>query len=373
MSVASIQAKGSQLYIVYRMDGKQRWRATNLTDPELAQRLADEVTAVLDCRVRVDAIRTILEEAGQIELPEWRIPITTLWQAYEQAPKPRRTTANTERGKRNHVKAWMEWMAAEHPEVRYVHEVTERLAQEYFRGLVDRGLHAQTRNNARSCLHVTFATLRYEMGLRRNVWDAVPRVEAQHSPKRAFTAKQVGAMYVKAQEREHYTKWPTFWPTAIALAWYTGLRFGDVCTLDWSEVKLDQGVISLIPNKSWRRRRPVVHPIPAEVLPILTGKRSEEGYVWPKVAKAYTIKDSRMFKEFKTICFQCGLKGKDIGFHGLRRAHVTQLRDLAVPVDDIRETVGHAHAVTTDGYSESVEAGRRVAEVMPALTSESGC
>ena len=76
-----------------------------------------------------------------------------------------------------------------------------------------------------------------------------------------------------------------------------------------------------------------------------------------------------MFKEFRTICFQCGLKGKDIGFHGFRRAHVTQLRDLGVAIDDIRETVGHAHAVTTDGYSESVEAGRRVAEVMPSLSA----
>ena len=38
-------------------------------------------------------------------------------------------------------------------------------------------------------------------------------------------------------------------------------------------------------------------------------------------------------------------------------------------VDDIREAVGHAHAVTTDGYSESVEAGRRVAEAMPSLSA----
>ena len=202
-------------------------------------------------------------------------------------------------------------------------------------------------------------------------WDAVPRVEATPNKRHAFTADEVAKLHKAAQGFDAESRWPTFWPAAVALSWYTGLRIGDIATLDWSEIDLDAGLLTVIPEKSWRRGRPVVHPIAAEVLPVLAATTDREGYVWPELAHAYENGGKRVFMEFNSVAWRkpCRMRGKDIGFHGIRRGHVTQLRDLGVALDDIRDTVGHADSATTDGYSESVAAGRRVAEVMPVLVT----
>lgn len=247
-------------------------------------------------------------------------------------------------------------------------EVSPRLAQAYARHLADRGDSAGTRNQKRSAVKTVFDAFVYSTALKQNVWETVPRVEQVSKPKHAFTADEAAKLYKTALTFD--SRWDGFWPAAIALSWYTGLRLGDIATLDWTEIDLDTRMLTVIPNKSWRRRRPVVHPIPAEVFPFLREREDKEGHVWPKLAEGYVrTYDPNVFKEFKQLKKAAGFAGKDYGFHGLRRGHVTQLRDLGVALDDIRETVGHANVATTDMYSDSVAAGRRVAEIMPVLVT----
>lgn len=119
------------LYLVWWQDGRQVWRALGHDDQALAEQEAREVEAVLGARSSEERLRRILEVAGARRVPERRVPVGALWRLYEEQPRPRRITDRTLRAKGNLVAAWLAWMTARHPEVRYLAEVTEAMAAEY--------------------------------------------------------------------------------------------------------------------------------------------------------------------------------------------------------------------------------------------------
>ena len=48
------------------------------------------------------------------------------------------------------------------------------------------------------------------------------------------------------------------WHKLILIGIYTGLRLGDCCGLDWSQISLAQGVIQLVPRKTRRHHQRIV-------------------------------------------------------------------------------------------------------------------
>ena len=48
------------------------------------------------------------------------------------------------------------------------------------------------------------------------------------------------------------------WHKLILIGIYTGLRLGDCCWLDWSQISLAQGVIQLVPRKTRRHHQRIV-------------------------------------------------------------------------------------------------------------------
>ena len=72
------------------------------------------------------------------------------------------------------------------------------------------------------------------------------------------------------------------WHLLILIGIYTGLRLGDCCRLDWSQISLAQGVIQLVPRKTRRHhQRMVTIPIHPALGAALVGQQqaydSKEG------------------------------------------------------------------------------------------------
>ena len=162
-------------YIVYDEGGKQIWRCTGTSDEDLAKDMLREVKAVREGRENEDRLLQLMSRVRGQPVPDRRIPIEHVWQLYESQPKPHRMTDATLRTKKIHVNHWLKWITARHPEVTYLHEVSEGHAAAYFGE--QQGLAGQTRNNRLSALHDVFNVIRVAAGLQRNVWDAIPRVD----------------------------------------------------------------------------------------------------------------------------------------------------------------------------------------------------
>lgn len=362
------------LYLVYRQAGRQVWRALPKEMTRTAARdMARETEALLRGRQATARVEEILSEVGR-PATQVRAPVAELWALYEQAPQPRRQKERTVRSKQALVGAWVRWMAERHPEVVCLHEVTPRLAAKYMGALAH--LAGQTRNNHLSALHDTFATVRVQAGLHENVWEAVQRVERQSVRHEAFTVEQVKKLVRAAQELP--ARVAEFWPAAIALAWHTGLRFGDVCTLDWTEVDLAAGTVTVHPEKGWKGDRVVRFALHADYRAYLeraAAATGQQGFVWPEIADAYRRQAGAvrwLYAEWDALCAKIGIEetrraGRKVwGFHSLRHGFVSASLAGGAALEAVQQAVGHGSPQMTAHYSHNsggIEAGKHV----PAL------
>ena len=371
-------------YIVYDEGGKQVWRCTGTEDRDVASDMLREVQAIREGRANEDRLLQLMSRVRGQPVPDKRIPASHVWRLYEKQPKPRTMAPATLRTKKIHINHWLRWVTAKQPEVKYLHEVTESHAAAYFGDQQE--LAGQTRNNRLSALHDVFKVVRVAAGLQKNVWDAVPRVDKGTVRRAALTVEQVVSLYNAAKDFDG--RMQTFWPAAIAIGFHTGLRWGDVCTLEWCEMRLAEGIIVLVERKKRRSQKDlalVLHPDFMTYVDQAGENWGTDGFVWPKIAQEY-LKDAQhnvrwLITEFNQLCGSVGIRVsrdplegeirkqrvKEVGFHSLRHTFVTQLLDRGVDARKVQLAVGHKNPAMMEHYSHSLEGVRGIAGKLPSL------
>lgn len=73
----------------------------------------------------------------------------------------------------------------------------------------------------------------------------------------------------------------------IVLAAGTGLRKGDLCTLEWASVDFKAGMLRLMPRKTRKHRKEVVVPMAPSVERVLRSANTIGKYVFPEIASLY--------------------------------------------------------------------------------------
>jgi integrase len=390
--MASLQKRPGRrfFYVVYYLRGKngekgrQVWRCTGTENEDLARKVLAEVEAAIEGKYRERKVRDLLAELAVPTMETPHIRIDSLWALYESQPKPRQMSAATARTKRINVNHFVKWVLRAHPELEFLHELSEEVASAYFSS--QRGLVGQTRNNRLSALHDVFRVIRIAAGLQKNIWDAIPRVDKGVVQKSALTLDQVKLLFEKSLEFPSRER--TFWPAAIAIGFHTGLRWGDVVTLEWKEIRLEEGILVLVERKKRRRNKSLALILHEDFLPwlLLAGEKwGRDGYVWPEIAAEY-LRDGQhavrwLLKEFNDLCALAGiqvsrkaLEGenrvndvKEVGYHSFRYTFVTELENRGEDLSTIQKIVGHGSPRMTGSYSYSLAAGLKVKDVLPSL------
>lgn len=181
----------------------------------------------------------------------------------------------------------------------------------------------------------------------------------------------------------------------IALGIGTGLRFGDCCTLRWSEVDLMRGTIERIPHKTAhmvkdKSQAIVKVGIPGflfEMLILLPEERRNGLYVLPEIAEQYfknhTIISNRIQEIFNACGIQTIRRGTgegtgnravvDYGFHSLRYSYITFHAEHGTPQAVIQRNAGHSNPAMTAHYEKiSDAAARKYAEVIDITPTTEG-
>jgi len=131
------------------------------------------------------------------------------------------------------------------------------------------------------------------------------------------------------------------WELPVALAYYCGLRRGEVAHLEWDDVGHDCIVVQAHGDwqpKDYESRR---IPIPGELRPILERWRRPAGRVWDSMP--YNID-----RDWRTWRARHGFS--DVNLHDLRHSYGTHLAAAGVPARKIQEWMGHASITTTEIY-----------------------
>ena len=249
------------------IDGKRYCRSTRTKDRDQAERV----------------LQRFLAPFG---LGEHRLPLADVWLEYVKSPNRNELAKATLDCKRNTWMQFARWMEHFYLPVKDLGGITADMIAEYLVCL-RADLCATTYNNRVCVLREIFHVLAQKAGLEEDPWEGVRlRPDDSHS-RRELTMDELrrlldAAKKVKVKgEGEQRMVSPSFEPEAqdgkyhcttttsnsdstnewhklILIGIYTGLRLGDCCRLDWSQINIAQGVIQLVPRKTRRHHQRMV-------------------------------------------------------------------------------------------------------------------
>jgi len=140
----------------------------------------------------------------------------------------------------------------------------------------------------------------------------------------------------------------------VLVAFYTGLRLGEIVNLIWQNVNLKEGLLTIgsssFQTKSRKQRIIPIHPKVQQVLIKRFPKviRKEKHYVFSKTnGCAYT--GDYFSRRFKRACTKAGVD-ESIHFHSLRHGAATRMIVNGAPVPSVQKILGHANIQTTMIY-----------------------
>jgi integrase len=152
----------------------------------------------------------------------------------------------------------------------------------------------------------------------------------------------------------------------VALGIGTGARVGELCALDWSDVDLDAGTVTIRgtlardgrvgPPKSSRGRRTVALPgFALAALHRQRERRAEDGPVLtdPAGRRLSTFLARQLWRELRD---RAGLDG--LWFHDLRGTAATLALAAGVPPTEVARSLGHDPAVLMRTYASAIPGGR---------------
>lgn len=156
-----------------------------------------------------------------------------------------------------------------------------------------------------------------------------------------FTGEQVDALLKAARYCEKHS---AFWLAAIRISAGLGLRFGDICQLEWATIGTD--TITVWTDKRDKRVQLALTPelrSMFDALPI-----EDMAYVFPEVRLVYLETPKYLPQQFGRLAKRAGLPGRT--FHELRHTYATRCHEAGIPMPHIAGSLGHSSTATTAGY-----------------------
>ncbi len=291
------------------------------------------------------------------------------------------------------------WMHDKHPEILLLSGVTPEIAGEYTCYLESLKISPGTFNKVIQFFKMFYSVLLDdEKILCKNPFLKINRKEQESNSRAPLSMEQIAALIQNAEGELRLL---------IALGYFTGLRFGDCCTLLWREVDLVRRVIERIPRKTKHTRKDSKESIVKVGIPDFLYRMLAEipencrkGYVLPRFGADYDrgadanlsgiiikhfqrcgIRTHREGTGVKTILDENGKPvidvktgktkktGKraivEIGFHSLRYSYISHNAEKGTPQAVIQRNAGHASPAMTEHYIRtSDDAARRYANVL---------
>ena len=143
----------------------------------------------------------------------------------------------------------------------------------------------------------------------------------------------------------------------VLLALYTGMRIGELCALQWNDIRTDCLVISKTMHRIQENDHTIIEitepktpssvrmiPIPDFLKAIVDVYRQPNGYVLVNRSGKF-VEPRLMQLNFKRIIEDCELPKTN--FHALRHTFATRCIEAGFDVKSLSEILGHADVKTT--------------------------
>ncbi|MBN2162555.1 MAG: site-specific integrase [Pontiellaceae bacterium] len=366
-------------------------------DKPKAKRIEDEAKAKVKSTKTMEdlhqSVRRQLSSGAQISLVD-------AWGEYKQAYKKKQASPAKEASYLSFWNDFVAFLGDRHKGVRYMHEVTPGMAEEYMGHFQNNGrwvkgktaadrVGASTINTCLDFLKRIFRTLHDRAGLVENPFVNIGRVEADKRGGRdIFTEDELKIIAEKSRD-----EYPDIYHLFM-VGLCTGLRRIDVCLLKWSEVNLETRIITRVPEKTKKKGVSVMIPMMIPGFYEYMANLPQDGeYVNPRLASLYMRQygPNQMTNTLRNFLqVKCGfntqakLSGRDRvvckkGVHSLRHTFVYLAAKSGMPLNIVQGIVGHLNQDMTKFYADhaTVEDKQIMMRAMPnylvaAPTAEMG-
>jgi len=268
-----------------------------------------------------------------------------------------------------------EWMKIHRDDRVRLSDVTPEDAAAFMDSIRDSGA-SGTYNKYLQFFNLFFAVLNDAGKIRcGNPFRDIDRVENRYHSKKPLSVEQIARLIDSASGEMRLL---------IALGYFTGLRFGDCCTLLWQEVDLLRGVIERVPRKTEHTVKDIQQSIVKVGIPEFLFRMLSEvppdarkDYVLPGFAKEYLEgREYRANRRLLDHFEKCGIhtvkagtgtpevrneSGKlikravravvECGFHSLRYSYISHNAEAGTPAAVIQRNAGHANPAMTEHYT----------------------
>jgi integrase len=287
-----------------------------------------------------------------------KLAFDNAWQAWLDSPRKRNPGATTIQNYRSQWDRFAKW--AKIQKVIYLHEVTAASGEEYASDLWKSKVSPNTYNQHLNFLRGLFRALVNVAGLTVNPWEGIPTLSPERESRRMLTAGELRKVCKAATGDMRYM---------FGIGLYTGMRLGDVVTLQWDAIKQTEGFIEIMPMKTRRLKKRVripIHPVLNALLLQLSSYTGSQAYLFPNTRSAYLHDRSALSQQVQTLFKSCGIVTNEVsvsdhrrraivrvGFHSLRHSFVSLCAANRVPQVAIMELVGHGSPAMTALYSHA--------------------
>lgn len=273
---------------------------------------------------------------------------------------------------------FLKWMNEKYPNVKLMASVTKIITRQFASELSET-VSPNTFNKYRNLLHLIFRVWGDNADAMFNPWEGIVLKKLHPQSKRAFTQEELKMIFQNANGELK---------TLCLLAYHSGLRLGDCCTLQWNCIDMVAKKIRVTPRKTARTSgHSVVIPIHYELFEHLSSMWSPfiKGYVCPDYASHYLNDDATVADRFKQFFKKCGIEtirkgtgkgtGKravvEVGFHSFRHTWVTMSAENGMDAASIRTIVGwgspamekvYTH-ISPEHLAEAVNKNRSVSDM----------
>lgn len=157
--------------------------------------------------------------------------------------------------------------------------------------------------------------------------------------------------WLTAQEEERLLVFsPDYLRPVLLTALHTGMRKGEVLGLKWPDLDFEQRLVRAAHTKNHRVR---YIPMNAQLIEILhsvlpfVGEEGTSPYVFTNPETGTRYKD--LSRPFEQTCRKAGIE--DVTFHTLRHTFASRLAQAGVPLNTVRELLGHGDMGVTMRYA----------------------
>lgn len=298
-----------------------------------------------------------MDAAKQAEAERNRLPIDQVWTQfpYDHTSPNRKTRRklsplNIDQNRVTWVK-FTKWLAAAHPEVKYLEEVTQAHAAAFSKQMTDTEHLTAGRHNK----VIMTCKVMFRLAGRMSPFDAVKNEDGGITESRVNLEEPELINVIQSASGELRR--------LFVIAVYTGLRLGDAVLLRWSSIRNGQ-IFKVGADRTRKTGKELVLPmVPNLVFELDKVPVEERGeYVCPELAEIYIRQRTHLSRivgnHFKKVCGLVTLEEGENrknrisrrGFHSFRHSFISECARKNVPMGMIRDWVGHSSEEITKIY-----------------------